>query len=136
MTSNKIYDKVDLDESMIADVQHVVGNDFTKIRCGQKFINDQCLCLPQANWQTWRAHTVRGKDRGYKCWHIVLVFDDDGVILSFLKAARSGNIDVKDYGEILKSGWGKDPPEEAREAARQKYDIYKKIDKTVNNSGN
>ena len=40
----------------------------------------------------------------------------------FLAAAKSGSLDVADYGEVLYSGWGQDPP----------ADIKKKIDDQYN----
>ena len=115
--------------SKITDAQHVSGYDFTKVRCGQESIDDQCLCLPQANWQTWstfnRIRIVRGKEKGKdsKLWHVVLLVDDEETILSFLEMSA---LNVKDYGEILKSGWGEKPSEEEERSAIKKYDILYK----------
>ncbi len=62
---------------------------------------------------------IRGKDNGREAWHYILVPIDK---LADCRAQPAGsNIDVTDYGEIMKyrnhqgrtestSGWGRDPP--------------------------
>ena len=52
---------------------------------------------------------VRGKDKGRAAWHYVLV--DKSKKEMFLAKSKTGSIDVAEYGEILHSGWGQDPPE-------------------------
>ncbi len=118
--------------SKIADAQHVIGMDFTSIRCGRYFIAEECLCLPQANWQTWsaqqRVKAVAGMNRGWKFWYTVLVVDNDETILSFLK---SENIEcIEKYGEILKSGWGEYASEEVKEFVWQKFPLYREDNNT------
>ena len=55
-----------------------------------------------------RIYLVRGKDRGKPAWHYVLV---EKLLLGlFLKRTQGGRADVKDFGKVLKSGWGVDPP--------------------------
>jgi len=56
-----------------------------------------------------RIHLVRGKDGERPAWHYVLVDNDKA--LAFQAVAKTGNIDVADYGKILQSGWGDSPPE-------------------------
>ena len=55
-----------------------------------------------------RIYLVRGKDRGKPAWHYVLV--DKHVLGLFLKKTKGGSLDVKDFGTVLRSGWGQDPP--------------------------
>lgn len=55
-----------------------------------------------------RIYLVRGKDRGKPAWHYVLV--EKLLFGLFLKRTRGGSLDVKDFGKVLKSGWGVDPP--------------------------
>ena len=38
--------------------------------------------------------------------------DDDEIIEQFREKIASGTVDVANYGFVLKSGWGKDPPNE------------------------
>ena len=55
-----------------------------------------------------RIYLVRGKDRGQPCWHYVLV--DKHLLGLFLKKTNGGSsLDVKDFGTVLRSGWGQDP---------------------------
>lgn len=55
-----------------------------------------------------RIYLVRGKDSGKPAWHYVLV--DKHVLGLFLKKTRGGSLDVKDFGTVLRSGWGQNPP--------------------------
>ncbi len=68
-----------------------------KIRRGRK----ECLFL------------VRGKDKGRDAWHYVLV--EKKLKEQFLSDIKKGSLDVADYGEVLKSGWGKDPSKEIKD---------------------
>lgn len=56
------------------------------------------------------VYLVHGKDRGKDAWHYVLV--DKPKLPMFLKQIETGSIDVALYGEVLRSGWGKNPPPE------------------------
>ena len=56
-----------------------------------------------------RIYLVRGKDRGKLSWHYVLV--EKALLPLFLRRTNGGSLDVADFGLVLKSGWGKDPPE-------------------------
>ena len=55
-----------------------------------------------------RIYLVRGKDRGKPAWHYVLV--DKHVLGLFLKKTKGGSLDVKDFGTVLRSGRGQNPP--------------------------
>ena len=59
-----------------------------------------------------RIYLVRGKDKGKQAWHYVLV--EKALLPLFLRRTHGGSIDVADFGLVLTSGWGKDPPEEVR----------------------
>ena len=59
-----------------------------------------------------RIYLVRGKDRGKLAWHYVQV--EKALLPLFLRRTNGGSLDVADFGLILKSGWGKDPPENVR----------------------
>lgn len=49
---------------------------------------------------------------GKPTWHYVSV--DKMKLPLFLRQAKTGNIDVAEYGKVLFSGWGKYPPENIR----------------------
>ena len=79
----------------------------------------KCLLESEANVNmeynenaSQRIYLVRGKDRGKPAWHYVQV---EKVLLPlFLRRTNGGDLDVADFGLVLKSGWGKDPPENVR----------------------
>ncbi len=56
------------------------------------------------------VYLVHGKDRGRDAWHYVLV--EKNKLSMFLKQIETGSIDVALYGEVLRSGWGANPPPE------------------------
>ena len=58
---------------------------------------------------TERIYLGRGKDRGRAFWHYVLV--KKHLLGLLLKRVKGGSLDVADFGDILRSGWGKDPPQ-------------------------
>ena len=64
---------------------------------------------------------VRGKDRGRAAWHYVLV--DNQKREMFLAATKSGSLDVADYGEVLESGWGEDPPERVVKRIEEEFNL-------------
>ena len=132
MSFSKLHDCIK-PNAEVADSQHVRGSDFTVVKCGQKSIDEECLCLPQADWHTWsasnRTYITRGTDKGRKVWHLILAVDDDNTILQFVEKTQgesrgTSNIDVQDYGIVLKSGWGEGPTDEERKSALKKYDVY------------
>ena len=59
-----------------------------------------------------RLYFFRGKDGGRPCWRYVLV--EKASLGLFLRRTNGGSINVADFGAILKSGLGKDPPESIR----------------------
>ena len=113
--------------SQLTDLQHCSSKDFTVVRCGQDSINEECLCLPQADWQQWsarkRTFTFLGRDGGRKAWHILLLKDREATVLQYLE--RSGYKNCDDYGEVLMSGWGEGPTKEDRESAMKDYQVYR-----------
>ena len=72
-----------------------------------------------------RIYLVRGKDRGRPSWHYVVV--EKALLGLFLKRTNGGHLDVADFGAVLKSGWGKDPPESVRMEIRKTEDTFPDI---------
>ena len=60
---------------------------------------------------TDRFYLVRGKEKhtGRAAWHYVLV--KKHLLGLYLKRIKGGSLNVADFGDVLRSGWGKDPPE-------------------------
>ena len=75
---------------------------------------------------TERIQLVRGKDKGRAAWHYVLV--KRHLLGLFLKRVKGGRVNVAEFGDILQSGWGKDPPKGTTNKILKKYDFqFKKI---------
>ena len=91
---------------------------FVAVKNKHKYIV-KCLLESEANVNmkynenaSQRIYLVRGKDRGKPAWHYVQV---EKVLLPlFLRRTNGGHLDVADFGLVLKSGWGKNPPENVR----------------------
>lgn len=62
---------------------------------------------------------VRGRDRGKHAWHYVVLHKSKRD--KFLVDSRKGAIDVSEYGKIVSSGWGKDPPEDIKKEMEALY---------------
>ena len=108
----------------IHDGQHPSKLDFTQVRCKNK-IDQPCTMVPGSTWDQWRTaeriFLVTGEDRGRACWHYVKGDDNEDTQKAFHDALATGHIDVADYGEIVKSGWGKDPPDDVKKEIEEKY---------------
>ena len=75
---------------------------------------------------TKRFYLVRGKDKGRAAWHYVLVKKHLSGL--FLKRVKGGRVNVADFGDILRSGWGKDPPEGTTDKILEECDFqFKEI---------
>ncbi|XP_070566698.1 serine/threonine-protein phosphatase 6 regulatory ankyrin repeat subunit B-like [Ptychodera flava] len=59
-------------------------------------------------------YLVRGTDRGKRAWHYVQV--ERAKYPLFIKNTNGGSLDVADYGYVIKSGWGEEPPDSVRES--------------------
>ncbi|MDD9331292.1 MAG: hypothetical protein PV340_01305 [Wolbachia sp.] len=66
-------------------------------------------------------YLVRGKDRGKSAWHYVLVDKEKREM--FLAKSRTGSMDVADYGEIIHSGWGENPPQEIVDKINEEFGL-------------
>ena len=113
------YTTMELNES-----QHCYGVNTTRITC-QKSIEEACALRPEFTWRNWREgeriHLVRGKGHGRAAWHYVLLDDDPEKTREYHQAVASGDINVADYGKLLKSGWGRDPPQEVKDEIYRPY---------------
>ena len=93
--------------------QKTMHTDFKYIRCS-KPADESCEADSDCTWndriKSRLFYLVRGKDRGCPVWHYVLV--DEEKLDNFNAQVATGTINVADYGRVLKSGWGKDPPKD------------------------
>ena len=113
-------------DKKLRETQHSSGINFTKLEC-ENPIDEPCTLNPTfTSWKKKleysRVYLVRGKNSGRPAWHYVLLNDDEALISEFLeKTKNAASLDVKDYGEVLKSGFGKDPPNEIKDWIDQNY---------------
>ena len=49
------------------------------------------------------------------CVSDVAKFDDDETVATFKETIATGTVDVAKFGDVLKSGWGQDPPNEVKD---------------------
>ena len=96
--------------------QNTTHGDFRLIRCN----NATGPCENHSTWknyllQDYRVFLLRGKDRGRKAWHYLLVDEDnlDAYNALFSDGSRP-SIDCSKYGKVLYSGWGEDPPDDIK----------------------
>ena len=113
----------------LRETQHSYGVNCTDIRCGKRF-EEPCALPSEYTWHKWdenhRVFLVRGNDRGRPAWHYVLLVDDEETIKIFKEktqgdAAGTQSIDVTNFGQVIKSGWGKDPPNEVKDWIDKNY---------------
>ncbi len=57
------------------------------------------------------VYLVRGDNNGKAVWHYLQV-ENKAKLPLFLQNIKSDHIDVADYGTVLYSGWGENPPED------------------------
>lgn len=69
--------------------------------------------------RNFKVFLTQGKYLGVYTWHYVKV--DMLKLPLFQKALKSGSLDVAEYGEILFSGWGVNPPPEIRRHVDAEY---------------
>lgn len=66
------------------------------------------------------VYLVRGKDSGKPAWHYVLV--EKSKLQIFLRKTQGGSLDVADYGRVLYSGWGENPPDDIIAKINEEFD--------------
>ena len=118
----------------LTDSQTTYGLDFTRIKCMQLEGPTAPCRLPdipaRCSWK-WEnivdldterrpsslIFTVRGTDKGRKAWHMVLV--ERELLDAFREKVSTGTVDVDKYGYVIKSGWGKDPPDDVSDKIKK-----------------
>ena len=79
---------------------------------------------------TERFNLVREKKRGRAAWHYVLV--KKHLLGLFLKRVKGDVINLADFGDILRSGFGQDPPEGTTDKILKEYEFqFKEIPETT-----
>lgn len=65
------------------------------------------------------VYLTRGKDNGINAWHYVAI--DKLKLPIFQQDSKNGDVDIIKYGKIIRSGWGKSPPEEVTNEIKKNY---------------
>ncbi len=76
---------------------------------------------PQKKMQAELIYLVKGVDAGRNAWYYVLV--DRLKVQLFLKALNDEIIHLENYGKILHSAYGDEPPAEITNALKEEYGI-------------
>ena len=107
--------------------QTTKGASFTDVRCS-KTAPETCEIDSTCTWEDrifnkyYRVHLVHNEDKGFPCWHYVLV--DEDKLLAFKAKMITGKIDVAEYGTVLYSGWGQDPPKDIVRKLNLRFLLY------------
>ncbi|MDG7056466.1 MAG: hypothetical protein LKM44_03195 [Wolbachia endosymbiont of Meromenopon meropis] len=92
-----------------------------RIKSKSRIVNDRSFANATRRSRSDLIYLVRGKDRGKSAWHYVLI--DKNKREMFLAKSRTGSMDVADYGEILYSGWGEDPPQKIIDKINEEFGL-------------
>ena len=65
------------------------------------------------------VYLVRGKDAGRAAWHYVLI--DRVKLPLFKQKLKTGSLDVSEFGKVLYSGWGENPPADIVAEIKKQY---------------
>ena len=108
----------------IHECQHPSGINSTQVGCKNK-IDEPCTMAPGSTWQRWSAGTrvwlVTSNDNIQPEWSYVLFVDDEQTMCSLINKKIAENIE--DCGQVLKSGWGEEPPSEVIEWIEKNYKV-------------
>ena len=110
-----------------SETQSFCGTDFTQLVC-LRGPDESCRSAEALKNWTWqdtmggvlrsRVFKVRGNDRGRQAWHLVLLSSkSEEYKEQFLEKVKSGTIDVANWGYIIESGLGEDPPQSITDKA-------------------
>ena len=110
--------------------QHIQSTQTTLIRCENKSIDASCALGSDLSWtkllHNQRIFLVRGRDKGRPAWLYAQLVDDDETVRIFTELTQGENsgihtINIEDHGQVIKSGWGHDPPNDVKEYMQKNY---------------
>jgi hypothetical protein len=64
----------------------------------------------------WR---VTGKDKGRDCWYYIQL--EKSKLEMFKAKLKTDSFELTDYGKILYSGWGAEPPENIKQKIQEQF---------------
>ena len=114
----------------LSESQHSYGVSTTDISC-KKSAEEACALRPEFTWRKWgeghsnRIFVHRGTHSGRAAWSYVLLDDDPQKMREYKRLTQDERgqhtINLTDYGKVLKSGWGRDPPQEVKDEILRPY---------------
>ena len=109
----------------LTESQTSIWGNFTQLVCC-KGPNDACHA--ESAFKNWKwadavsgkmhsnCYIVRGEDRGRPGWYYVLLSSgDEEYVARYKVQLTTGHTNLADWGYILASGWGKDPPQSMKD---------------------
>ena len=110
----------------LSENQQTMGFDFTNIQCGRE---KECEVPAHHTWidrtiNSSYVYLVKGDDKGKPAWYYVLV--DKKKVNPFKVQLAAEMMDLEEYGHILCSGYGQDPPEEKKKQIENQFIEYQK----------
>ena len=112
----------------LTESQTSIGGDFTNLVCCK---GPDDTCPAESAFKNWKwadavsgeignkVYIVRGKDRGRPAWHYVILSSGDEEHIAQFRARTTPpateTIRVNEWGYIVASGWGKDPPQSMKD---------------------
>ena len=114
----------------VAEGQHVKEVYVSSIKCNNKSIDAPCTLGPYDTWlkvlNSDRLFLIRGEDKGRPAWHYAVLVDDEETIRQFKELTQGENagkntVNVEDYGQVVKSGFGRDPPNDVKDWMEEHY---------------
>ena len=122
-----------LDEGcQLTERQHLRKVTTLQITCENKSIDIPCNLRLDYTWrkkrEAERVYLVRGLnvERGWPVWQYVMLVDDEVMVEMFKEAISQGRVDVRDYGQVLESGQGENPPNEVKDRMEKDFcSVYK-----------
>ena len=105
----------------VSETQSFCTTDFTSLVC-LRGPDESCRSAEALKNWTWqdavggvlrsRVFKVRGNNRGRQVWYLVLLSSkSEEYKEQFLEKLKSGTINAANWGYIVESGWGEDPPQ-------------------------
>ena len=108
----------------LSETQQLDYVDTSTLHCRNSAISEPCTLQPGYTWRKSRSglrlFLVRNSDN-HK-WRYVILDDDEDKRKEFLAQVDRGTVDnLADYGTVLKSGWGTNPPREITREIEKEY---------------
>ena len=106
--------------------------DSSELCCSSKTIDEPCTLQPHHTWKKVsegkRIRFVRFKDQGRPAWCYLMLEDNIDIQSNFEAqfaedSTYTGTIDLTNYGKILASGFGENPPNDIKDKINEEYTL-------------